>query len=147
MRTLVGVAAAALAVAGAATLRRRWIVIRIDGASMMPALRHDDVVLVRRRTVPVSVGDIVVVEPPGRDNRWARPPARTWTPDREWIVKRVAAVPGDPVPACVPGATVVPPSSLIVLSDDQGLDSRTFGPLPAERLFGVVVRHLSRSAV
>jgi len=55
--------------------------------------------------------------------------------DRQWIVKRVAAGPGDPVPATlsdVEGVTVgapVPADRFVLLGDnaDYSVDSRTHG--------------------
>ncbi|SEF94811.1 hypothetical protein SAMN04489712_102598 [Thermomonospora echinospora] len=94
----------------------------------------------------MSVGDIVVIESPGRDLSWTTPPATRWTRDRRWLVKRVVAVPGDRRPDVLPAVTRVPevvaPKTLIVLSDNGGLDSRVFGPIPFERLFGVAVRRM-----
>ena len=50
-------------------------------------------------------------------------------------LKRVAAVPRDPMPAAVsastPGLDRVPPGSLAVLGDSPGLDSRAFGCSPS----------------
>lgn len=68
------------------------------------------------------------------------------------MIKRVAAVPGDPVPrdevpalADVPEACVLP-GKLVLLGDnpDVSYDSRRAGYFPAERVLGVVVRSLSR---
>ncbi|MBC6459166.1 S26 family signal peptidase [Actinomadura sp. HBU206391] len=129
--------------------RRRWVVIRVRGESMYPTLLPGDEVLVRRcGAKDVSTGDIVVVESPSRDRRWAAPPARRWTSERRWLVKRVAALPGDRRPGAVAATVetreVVPPGTLIVLGDNAGFDSRAFGLLPSERLFGVVVRRMTR---
>jgi signal peptidase I len=67
-----------------------------------------------------------------------------------WIVKRAAAVPGDPgpresVPALRSAAEQrVPPRRLVVLGDrpDRSYDSRQYGYLAADRIMGVVVRPL-----
>ncbi|WP_228645585.1 S26 family signal peptidase [Microtetraspora sp. AC03309] len=126
-------------------LRRRWLVVAVRGESMLPALHDGDTVLVRRRRAnEVSVGDIVVVESPGRDGRWASPPAHRYTPDRHWMVKRVAALGGDRVPDGVPAPSpVVPLGALVVLGDNGGYDSRVFGLLPADRMLGTVARVLA----
>lgn len=130
--TAVVVTAAVVLLAGimvAVRVRRRWVVVKVRGESMQPALQNGDAVLVRRCSADkVAVGDIVVVEAPGRDRRWTTPPLGSRTGDRAWLVKRVAAV--------------VPPHALVVLGDNRatsGQDSLVFGPLPAERLLGVVV--------
>jgi type IV secretory pathway protease TraF len=59
------------------------------------------------------------------------------------MVKRVAAVPGDRVPIDVVATGTVPPGALVVFGDNGGYDSRVFGPLPFDRLLGVVVRRLA----
>ncbi|WP_103936822.1 S26 family signal peptidase [Thermomonospora echinospora] len=140
-------AGSAAAIGAALLLRRRRIIIQVRGESMYPALRHGDRLLVRPcEAAEVSVGDIVVIESPGRDLSWTTPPATRWTRDRRWLVKRVVAVPGDRRPDVLPAVTRVPevvaPKTLIVLSDNGGLDSRVFGPIPFERLFGVAVRRM-----
>jgi signal peptidase I len=124
-----------LAVALAAiVLRRRYLSVTVTGASMEPALYHGDRVLVRRVSVgAVHPGQVVVLTGPAD-----RP--------TDWMVKRAAAVPGDPVPrtagACA--GPVVPEDHLVVLGDNAALslDSRRLGYLPADRLVGVVVRQL-----
>jgi signal peptidase I len=108
--------------------------VTVRGASMVPAYRHGDVVLARRcRLVDVRVGQVVVVGWP------AAPPG-----SRHWLIKRVAAVSGDPLPSPVgaPGTGRTPPGTLVVLGDNGGLDSRTFGPLDAGYLRAVVVRRI-----
>jgi signal peptidase I len=101
---------------------------------MEPELHHGDRVLVRRVSVgAVHPGQVVVLTGPAD-----RP--------TDWMVKRAAAVPGDPVPrtagAC--SGPVVPEDHLVVLGDNAALslDSRRLGYLPADRLVGVVVRRL-----
>jgi signal peptidase I len=146
------VAAAVAAVAAAGTgvrlLRRRLAVVTVVGPSMQPTLAHGDRVLARRiGPGDVRVGQIVVVEKPADDGCWpAGPrPARRC----EWMVKRVAAVPGDARPAFLPAraggsGAVVPPGQLALLGDNPGrsLDSRQIGYVPADRVLGVVLRSL-----
>ena len=124
----VATVAGALAVA---VLRRRWTVVTVVGGSMLPALQDGDVLLARRlRPDRARVGDVLVIAAP--------------TPDggQDRMVKRVAAVPGDPLQDGVPGTGPVPAGSLVVLGDNGGYDSRMFGPLPYERVLGAVVRPL-----
>lgn len=117
-----------------AWLGRRFVVVTVRGLSMEPTFRHGDRVLARRR-VPVTTGQVVVVESPG---------------DGNLVIKRVAAVPGDPVPrgrcpaiADVP-ERVVPPGRLVLLGDNAAVsdDSRRLGYFALDRVLGVVLRKL-----
>ncbi|TDD74797.1 S26 family signal peptidase [Actinomadura darangshiensis] len=126
-----------------AGLRRRFVVISVKGQSMRPALHAGDRVLVRRRPLRhVRAGDIVVVERGARGSRGLS--------GRDWVIKRAAAVPGDPVPASVatpmsaPPGTPVPDGRLLVLGDNTtgSVDSRHYGYLPGAGVLGVVVRRL-----
>ncbi|TMR93316.1 S26 family signal peptidase [Nonomuraea basaltis] len=59
---LVGVLAA---VAGVLLARRRYVVVTVEGTSMVPTLNDGDRVLVRRRRIDqVSRGDVIVLKPP-----------------------------------------------------------------------------------
>ena len=101
-----------------------------------------DRVLLRRTPVHrLAVGDIVVVRLPGMP-RVASPR------DRPWLIKRVAALPGDPVPSAVAPAVDgahVPPNRLVLLSDNPvgAIDSRQFGYLTPDLVLGRVVRRLA----
>jgi signal peptidase I len=134
----------AVAAGGAVwVLRRRYLAVRVHGPSMQPTLRSGQLVLARRtRLDRVRRGQLVVVAfPPD-------PPGVPPVPDNpRWLIKRAAALPGDPVPAevhasgAVPDATV-PAGRLIVLGDNSAasFDSRRAGYFPGDALFGVVVR-------
>ena len=110
-------------------LRSRRVVVQDD--SMRPTLTPGDRLLVdpsAYRRHPPQRGDVIVlVDPADR---------------RRWLVKRVAALPGDPFPAPgVPGDDArVPPRHVFVLADepDKGRDSRSFGPVPLDRVIGRV---------
>ncbi|MGH3914255.1 MAG: signal peptidase I [Pseudonocardiaceae bacterium] len=119
-------------------LHRRLITVTVSGHSMTPTLLPGDRVLVRRRPVrQVGRADLVV---------FARP--RTAAP--AWMIKRVLAVPGDPVPRReVPVLwgyleARIPANRLVVLGDNpaDSYDSRDFGYLRGEKVLGVVVARL-----
>jgi signal peptidase I len=122
---------------------------------MEPTYHHGDRVLVRRGGTPTP-GQVVVVEQPAsghRAHRGGGPPAGAGAvPDRQWVIKRVAAVPGDPVPReRVPALgdvpeDRVPAGKLVLLGDnhDASLDSRRIGYFSAESILGAVLRPLSR---
>ncbi|TCB93401.1 S26 family signal peptidase [Micromonospora zingiberis] len=135
--------------------RRGWVLVTVDGRSMVPALEPGDRVLVRR--VPparVRIGQVVVVEEPV-GGAWLTPPVpwgATPTAGRRWIVKRAVAGPGDPVPVEVTPAvggdtTRVPPGHFVLLGDNRpgSCDSRTYGFVPGDRILGSVHRFLSPS--
>jgi signal peptidase I len=130
------------AAAAAVWVRRHWVVVTVRGSSMLPALCGGDVLLVRRcGPAELEVGDVVVVESPPLDPRATEV---GWSEVGQWLVKRLAAIPGDRLPVAVPGqsAPTVPSGTLIVLGDNGGYDSRVFGPLPTACLRGVVVRRM-----
>jgi signal peptidase I len=139
-----------LAVAGALlaamALRKAFVLVTVTGDSMWPTLMPGDRVLVRRaRLARVRRGQVVVVEAP--DAGGYRPvPA----PGAGWMIKRVAAVPGDPRPSAIlPAGTdpLVPSGKLVVLGDNPAWshDSRHIGYIPGDRLLGVVVRPILRT--
>ena len=122
--------------------RRHYTAVTVRGLSMQPTLHDGDRVLVRR--IPparLHVGDVVV----------ARPDRLGIGGDR-WLVKRVAALPGDPVPESVGGRvdrTAVPDGALVLLGDnaEASWDSRTLGLFDVLLLLGRVEGTLSRSPV
>jgi signal peptidase I len=139
-----------LSLVGACVLlwaRRTFVSVTVRGSSMNPALADGDRVLVRRTVLDtIEVGDVVVVRAPSPDTYvpGASPAGRAG----HWLVKRVAATPGDPVPpdvAAAAGATAgspVPGGRLVVLGDNAAasLDSRNCGFFDRNSLVGVVVR-------
>jgi signal peptidase I len=138
------------AMSGTGLLKRRLTVVRVFGPSMQPALSSGDRVLVRRASISdLRRGHIVVVEKPGDEDTWAAHPPRWPADSREWLIKRVAALPGDPWPDAITQTAdlvgrVVPAGNLVVLGDNaaRSLDSRALGCIPADRLLGVMLRPL-----
>jgi signal peptidase I len=128
-------------------VRRKIAIVAVTGQSMEPALTAGDRVVVRRTGLrAVRTGQIVVVEAPGT---WTRMPSGRDL-HREFMIKRAAAIPGDPLPAGLPatlaGDARVPAGKLVVLGDNSksSMDSRSLGYVPGDRLLGVVTRPLPR---
>ncbi|PNE32280.1 hypothetical protein AF335_20375 [Streptomyces eurocidicus] len=152
------VVAAVLGLVALVSLARGLVVVTVRGASMAPAFRDGDRVLVRRGPRP-SVGQVVVAERPAGGGAWAGPPVRSAAGaaevrDRQWLIKRVAAVAGDPVPrdrvrslAGVPEERV-PADRLVLLGDNRkvSFDSADVGYFPADRVLGTVLRRFSGGA-
>ncbi|MFG2332875.1 S26 family signal peptidase [Streptomyces sp. NPDC048604] len=142
---------AALAAAGLVhRVRRRLLVVTVDGSSMAPTLNDGDEVLVRRcHAAGLSVGDLVVVEcpvPPAARPEWSWPDLDEPPERRRWMVKRLAALPGQPWPAACSGRHgALPDGTLAVLGDNAAAstDSRQMGAVPADRVLGVVLRHMT----
>lgn len=121
-------------------LRRRLVVVTVFGASMEPAYRPGQRLLASRVGRDIGRGQVVVLAAGQRATA------------RLLIIKRVAAIGGDAVPACVAAArpdlagTIVPPGYLIVLGDnpERSRDSRHDGLVPADRVRAVAIRSRSR---
>jgi signal peptidase I len=136
----------ALSVLGVVLVRRRLAVVEVAGPSMQPALSSGDRVLVRRaRLSELRSGLVVVIEKPRPEGGWAGEPP-SWPPGRkEWLIKRVAAVPGERRPAAVPLTGPEPDDMFVVLGDNaaRSRDSRAIGCVPADRLLGIMVRAMN----
>jgi len=154
----------ALAVAAWAivAMRRRILVVTVAGDSMWPTFADGDRVLVRRAQLrDLRQGQVVVVEKPTGDGQWSTPAVGSPADARNWIVKRVGALPGDPCPD-VPAPALpfpskiadlagqpVPPGHLVLLGDNPGgsFDSRVFGYYPADHVLGIVIRPIRLGSV
>jgi signal peptidase I len=127
----------------------RWLhaVVSVRGPSMEPEICDGDRLLARRCGIgQLRPGQIVIFSEPGLPQR-RQPAWLTGAGRRLWVIKRVAAIPGDPVPdavrPAVGGASVVPPRAIVVLGDGpQSRDSRQWGFVAARHIFGVGVRRL-----
>lgn len=135
------VAATAAAVIAVMTLRWLYSVVTVHGPSMEPELADGDRLLARRCGVGrLRTGQLVVFAEPGLSHR-GRPAWLTGAGRALWVIKRVAARPGDPVPdalrAAVRGATVVPPRAILVLGDGpDSRDSRQWGFISSRHILG-----------
>ncbi|CAM5304762.1 S26 family signal peptidase [Streptomyces abikoensis] len=150
--------AAGLALGGAVALTRGLVVVTVRGTSMAPAFRDGDRVLVRRGPRP-AVGQVVVAERPAGGGTWPGPPVRpgagaAGVRGRDWLIKRVAALPGDPVPrdrvrslGAAP-ERYVPPGKVVLLGDNGkvSFDSRDVGYFPLDRVLGTVVTRSPRGS-
>ncbi|MFD7307272.1 S26 family signal peptidase [Promicromonospora sp. NPDC059942] len=134
-------------------VRRRYVVVVVDGESMAPAYAPGDRVLVRRESRAPARGDVVVVRKPDVTYGWpAAPdgPGPGAPSGRRWLLKRVAATGGDPWPDVVgqaargSGGETVPSGHVVLLSDNpRGSDSRRWGPCPEHQVLGRVARRMS----
>jgi len=154
MTRAAGALAALAALSAVVTIvRRQTAIVMVTGASMEPTLAEGDRVLVRRTGLrSVRTGQIVVVETPGTSGTWSGDPARRDL-RRTWMIKRVGARPGEPLPGGMPATIAsdpaVPDGKLVVLGDNPDIshDSRFLGYIPGDRLLGVVIGSLPRSPV
>jgi signal peptidase I len=127
------VVVAALMAESVRQLRRRWLLVKVEGVSMEPALRDGQEVLAKR-TRRIATGDVVVVAAPDPRLGWAEA-KKAKAP---WWVKRVAAGPGEAMPG---SGGPVPPGHYFLLSDNPaGEDSRRHGPCPGNLIVGSVIR-------
>jgi signal peptidase I len=131
-------------------LRRRVFIVTVQGASMEPSLRHGERVLARRaRIADVHRGDVIVLQRPDDMLGWDQLPAKQGRAG-SLLIKRVAAVPGDPPPRDAAPALAghpadqVPPGHLVAFGDNyrHSLDSKQIGYFPADRLVGVMLRRI-----
>ncbi|MFI6788790.1 S26 family signal peptidase [Nonomuraea sp. NPDC050383] len=144
-----------------AWLRRRYVVVTVQGESMLPTYRPGERLVVRRTSArSLRRGQVVVLtglgHRPARDRVGGVPAPRPAGDEQgmgpRWIIKRVSAVPGDPIPRdtvpplrTAPG-THVPAGHLVVLGDnpDRSHDSRHSGYMTTDRLLGVVLRKVGQ---
>lgn len=123
-------------------LRHKLMAITVLGSSMEPTLYNGDRVLIRRGSF-VRPGQVVVLD---------QSEPNLGGPYHSWIIKRVIAAPGDPVPrdriaalADVPEQHV-PPGKLVLLGDNPttSTDSRVVGYFPSKNVAGTMLRVLGR---
>jgi signal peptidase I len=141
----VAATAAGIGLAAGAT-RWRYSVVTVHGPSMEPELADGDRLLACRCGIRrLRTGQLVIFREPGLRRR--RPAWLTGAGRDLWVVKRVAAIPGDPVPDAVRpaavGTGVVPRGAVVVLGDaPSSRDSRQWGFITASQVLGVARRRL-----
>lgn len=140
---------AVVASAALGLVRWRYCVVIVRGQSMEPTFRDGDRLLGRRCSARrLRAGHVVIFREPGLLSGAHRPVWMTGAGRDFWVIKRVAAIPGDPVPDSVrpaaAGAIVVPRRAIVVLGDAAASrDSRDWGFIPASHVLGVGVRPAS----
>jgi signal peptidase I len=143
---LIAVAGLASVVVLCLMVRRAFIVVTVSGDSMLPTLKAQDRVLVSRLSRKrLRVGSIIVLRSPLDPlppPKWPFAPPLSRAP---WMIKRIAALPGDVIPAWMRTATVkaqrVPPGNLLVTADNPaGHDSRQWGLIASHLVLGHVIR-------
>jgi signal peptidase I len=114
---------------------------------MEPTLYDGDRVLVRRAPLTaLRTGDLVVV---------ARPRSHEFATEGPWVIKRVAAVPGERIPPVIRhswaenddidfAGALVPERRLLLLGDNPARsgDSRHWGFAAGDAVLGVVTRSM-----
>ena len=143
---VISISAAVLALVAFAA-RRRLMVVTAYGSSMEPTFPTGTRLLVVR-TRRVRTGDIVVLQ-----HQDGERPGDAFASD--FLVKRLAATPGDQVPASVAAVVdaddggLVPPGMAVVLGDaEDSTDSRAWGYVPLGDVVGRSIRQLpGREAV
>jgi signal peptidase I len=131
-------ALAALALAcGLRVALRRWIIVQVRGISMLPTLRDGERLLARRLRPgqPLERGDLVVF----RRHTAAGPG------EPPVLIKRVAAVAGDPVPSWVADVRAFVPGDHVVVHGDnpRSMDSRHLGYVARTQILATIVqRHV-----
>lgn len=158
-RVLLAIVAVLLVVVGLLVVRHFALqVVTVSGESMEPSLRSGDRVLLDKitfRTRAIERGDVVVVEPPtgpidGSTNNVKRVIA--FGGESVSIENGGVSINGVPLDepyargesasaACVhDDPCVVPDDHVFVMGDNRlvSADSRTYGPVPADRIAGLV---------
>jgi signal peptidase I len=130
-------------------IRKSLVLVFVTGSSMEPTLKDGDRILVLRRHWRLTSGQIVVIRNPLSKKR-----KRAGIPENDsiWLVKRLAACPGDPIPVSVlpvaENLEAVPPGSVVVLGDSpSSADSREWGLFPIADVLGVALVRLPLRAV
>jgi signal peptidase I len=130
-----GPVGAALVTAGLVAVRARLLLVTVRGHSMVPTLVDRQRLLVRRTRRAPRRGEVVVFT--------LRRPGPSRPRDPGCLVKRVVAVPGDPLPPWVPvqrpDLRSVPEGFVVVAGDNpRSLDSRRLGLIDRRDILGVV---------
>lgn len=134
------------ALSAIAVLRRRCLIVNVRGSSMTPRYHDGDVLLAVRPLASHRWR-------PGEDLVFARTGQSALPPgEPAYLVKRICAVPGDPLPAQLAGTITdrdhrgLIPQSLLVLRGINETGTRPFFyPVPVRSVAGKVICRLRRA--
>ncbi|QVQ52443.1 hypothetical protein J4H86_00855 [Spiractinospora alimapuensis] len=141
-------------IGGVLWARRRYLVVTVHGSSMAPTYHDGERLLAlrnRRHGAPTR-DTVVVVDLPrievdvaslGGPDRHVETPTTTTVHGR--LIKRVAAVAGDPVPDDVISDRSHVPEGMVALRGDNAdasIDSRHYGLIHARHCLGTVRRRM-----
>ncbi|WP_165422895.1 signal peptidase I [Ktedonosporobacter rubrisoli] len=146
--------------------RTIFLVITVEGASMLPLLQHGDRLLVLRHfgIRQLRKGEVVIIKPPAEIQKGFA----SGEPAQVYYVKRLVALAGETVTDTLPVSLQakmpvtreaegqveprlkswqVPAKHIFVCGDNRqnSLDSRTWGPLPQRSIVGIMLRKLAPS--
>jgi signal peptidase I len=148
----IGVSVCAIGIYAFAHVRHNFIVVTVRGTSMAPRLRPGDRVLVRRNASnSLRAGSVVVFRTPNPRTAWdSFKENEDCLSKTQWSIKRLVALPGDPVPEDIRSLTHdtshVPPGMYVVIGDnyDRSTDSRHWGFLPRSQILGSAIHYFPR---
>lgn len=144
---------------GILILRACFVVVTVEGQSMFPTLHEQDRVLAFRYWPKqwLKKGQIVIIQSKGRADEWPLAPDQGQNnltkPTTTHYIKRLIALEGETYRTAQAGNMhenrevkrewKISPGHCFVCGDnlDASFDSRQFGPVPLEKIWGVMLLH------